>query len=41
MKKSDEVSQSIILAGRALFVKMLIILGPHGIFGSYFVYLRI
>ena len=38
MKKCDEASQSIILAGRALLVKMLIALEPGGIFGSNFVY---
>ena len=41
MKKDDEASPSIILAGRALLVKMLIILEPDGIFGSNFVYLCI
>ena len=41
MKKGDEASPSIILAGQALFVKMLIILEPHGIFGSNFAYLCI
>ena len=41
MKKGDEASPSIILAGRALLVKMLISLGPHGIFCSNFVYLCI
>ena len=41
MKKGDEASPSIILAGRALLVKMLITLEPHGIFGSNFVYLCI
>ena len=39
MKKCDEASPSIILAGQALLVKMLITLEPHGIFGSNFVYL--
>ena len=34
MKKGDEALPSIILAGRALLVKMLITLEPHGIFGS-------
>ena len=38
MKKCDEASPSIIFAGRALLVKMLIILELHGIFGSNFVY---
>ena len=38
-KKCDEASPSIILAGRALLVKMLITLEPDGIFGSNFVYL--
>ena len=37
-KKCDETSLSIIFAGRALMVKMLITLEPHGIFGSNFVY---
>ena len=41
MKKCDEASLSIIFAGRALMVKMLIALEPHGIFGSNFVYLSI
>ena len=41
MKKGDEASPSIILAGQALLVKMLITLEPHGIFGSNFVYLSI
>ena len=41
MKKGDEASPSIILAGRALLVKMLITHKPHGIFGSNFVYLCI
>ena len=36
MQKSDEASPSIILAGRAILVKMLITLEPHGIFGSNF-----
>ena len=34
MQKGDEASPSIILAGRALLVKMLITLEPHGIFGQ-------
>ena len=38
-KKCDEASLSIILAGQALLVKMLITLEPHGIFDSNFVYL--
>ena len=38
MQNGDEASPSIILAGRALLVKMLITLEPHGIFGSKFVY---
>ena len=37
MKRYDEHSPSIILAHRALLVKMLITLEPHGIFGSNFV----
>ena len=41
MKKGDEASPSIILAGRALLVKLLITLEPHSIFGSNFVYLCI
>ena len=41
MKKGDEASPSIILAGRALWVKMLITLEPFGIFCSNFVYLCI
>ena len=39
MKKCDEATPSIILAGRVFFfflVKMLITLEPHGIFGSNF-----
>ena len=40
MKKGDEASPSIILAGRALLVKMLITFEPHGIFGTNFVYLH-
>ena len=39
MKQGDEASPSIILAGRALLVKMLITLEPDGIFGSNFLYL--
>ena len=38
MKKGDEALPSIILAGQALLVKMLITLEPHGIFGSNFVH---
>ena len=38
MKKIEEASPSIGLAGRALLVKMLIALEPHGMFGSNFVY---
>ena len=41
MKKGDEASPSIILAGQAFLVKMLITLEPHGIFGSNFVYVCI
>ena len=41
MQKDDEASPSIILAGRALLVKMLITLEPHGISGSNVVYLSI
>ena len=41
MKRSDKSSPSIILAGRALLVKMLITLEPDGIFGSNFVNLCI
>ena len=41
MGKGDEDSPSFILVGRALLVKMLITLEPHGIFGSNFVYLCI
>ena len=41
MKKCDEALPSIILAGRALLVKMLITLEPDCIFGSNFVYLCI
>ena len=41
MQKGDEASPSISLAGRALLVKMIIILKPHCIFGSNFVYLCI
>ena len=41
MKTGDEAIPSIILAGQAVLVKMLITLEPHGIFGSNFVYLCI
>ena len=41
MQKGDEASPSIILAGRALLVKMLITLEPRGAFGSNFEYLCI
>ena len=41
MQNDDGASPGIILAGRALFEKMLITLDPHGIFGSNFVYLCI
>ena len=41
MQNGDEASPSIILADRALLVKMLITLGPHGIFCSNFVNLCI
>ena len=36
MKKCDEASPSIILAGQALLSKILITLEPHGIFCSIF-----
>ena len=39
MLNSDEASPSVISAGQALLVKMLITLGPHGIFCSDFVML--
>ena len=39
--EGDEASPSIICAGRALLVKMLITLEPHGKFGSNLVYLCI
>ena len=39
MQNGDEASSSIILAGQALLVKMLITLKPRGIFTSNFVYL--
>ena len=38
MQNGDEASPSIILAGRALLMKMLITLERQGIFGSNFVY---
>ena len=38
MQNSDEASPSIILAGRALLVKMLIPLEPRGAYGSNCVY---
>ena len=41
MKKYDEASPSIILAVRALLVKMLITLKYHGIIGSIFVHICI
>ena len=41
MNKGDEASPSIILVGRALLVKMLITIEPHGMFGSNFVHLCI
>ena len=40
-EKCDKGSPSIILASRALLVKMLITLEPDSIFGSNFVYLCI
>ena len=40
-EKGDKAPTSIILAGRALLVKMLITLKPHGIFSSNFVCLCI
>ena len=36
MQNGEEASPSIILAGRALLVKMLITLEPNGIFASIF-----
>ena len=39
MQKGDEASPSIILAGRALLVKMLITVEPHDIFFLNFVYM--
>ena len=41
MQKGDKASPSIILAGQALLVKMLIPLEPCAAFGSNFVYLCI
>ena len=41
MQKCDEASPSIIFAGRAVLVKLLITLEPHVLFGSNFVYLCI
>ena len=41
MQNGDEASPSIILAGRAPLVKMLITLEPHGIFSSNFACLYI
>ena len=42
MQNGDEASPSIILAGRALLVKMLITVKPHGIYiGSNFVYIYV
>ena len=38
MQNGDDASSSIILAGRALLMKMLITLEPCGIFCSNFVY---
>ena len=38
MKKGDEASPSIILAGRAILVKMLITLEPRYAFGSNYEY---
>ena len=39
MKKCDEASPSIILAGQVLLMKMLITLEPDGLFGSNSVYI--
>ena len=39
MQNDDEASPSIILAGNALLVKMLITLEPRGAFDSSFSYL--
>ena len=41
MQKGDKASPNIILAARALLMKMPINLEPFGIFGSNFVYLGI
>ena len=41
MQNGDEASPSIIVAGQALLVKMLIPLEPHDAYGSNFVYLCI
>ena len=41
MQNGNEALPSVILADRALFVKMLITLEPRGEFGSNFVYLCI
>ena len=41
MQYGDEASPSIILACRALLVKMLTTVEPHGIFGSNFVYIYV
>ena len=41
MRNGDEASPSIILAGLALLVKMVITLEPCGSFGSNFLYLCI
>ena len=41
MRNGDEVSPSIIFAGLALLVKMLITLEPCGSFGTNFLYLCI
>ena len=38
MQNGDEASPSIILAGQAILVKMLITLEPHDVFESNFVY---
>ena len=36
MQNGDEASPNINLAGRALLVKMIITLEPHGVFGPMF-----
>ena len=41
MQNGDEALPSIFLVGRVHLVKMLIILEPHGIFGSNFAYIFI